>query len=188
MTSGYEANHSGQFLEQILRLELSKRGFLFREHDADSNNFDMFTARIVVTNVPYQSLYGGTSRSEFVIYCEGRTIRCECRQQCATGSVDEKFPYLLRNAIECAPEREVLILYGGDGARPSAIAWLKREAAKVQHKRIHVININEFPTWVRKELLNGFNPIDDAWNGAREAYGVIRNRKASGGRGWEPRG
>jgi hypothetical protein len=32
-----------------------------------------------------------------------------------------------------------------------------------------------------------FNPITDAWNGAREAYRIIRARKAAGGLGWAPR-
>lgn len=153
MVQGREANHSGNWLESILRRELSSRGFLFRPHNDDGDNLDMFAARIVVTNVPYTSLYGCVSRSEFVITDGVRKIRAECRQQSSPGSVDEKFPYLLRNAIECAPENEVLILYGGDGARAAAISWLKREAAKAERKKIHIVNINEFVSWVRRELV-----------------------------------
>lgn len=34
---------------------------------------------------------------------------------------------------------------------------------------------------------NKFDPIDDAWRGTREAYEIIRERKASGGPGWGER-
>lgn len=149
----YESTHSGKFLEQVLRSELQARGFHFRTHAEDAENLDMFEPRLVVSNVPYRSLYGCSSRSEFVITDGPRKIRVECRWQESSGSVDEKFPYLLRNAIECMPENEVLILHGGDGARSEAIEWLKREASKISAKRIFVVNINEFLRWVRRELV-----------------------------------
>lgn len=160
MSQGYEAGHSGRFLEDTLKRELEARGFLFRDYVDDAGNMDMFTQKIVVRNVPYTSLYGCMSRSEFVITAEQRKIRVECRWQENSGSVDEKFPYLLRNAVERMPENEVLILYGGDGARKEAIAWLRNEAAKVSAKRIHVVNINNFLQWVRKELV-GYDGRDD---------------------------
>ena len=153
-TQGYEATHSGKFLEETLRRELSARGFLFRTNGNDANTLDMFAPRVVVIHAPYRSLYGCQSRSEFLITDGSRKIRVECRWQEISGSVDEKFPYLLRNAVECMPELEVLILYGGNGARRDAIEWLKREAARITAKRIYVVNINEFPRWVRNELVD----------------------------------
>lgn len=152
MTQGYEANHSGSFLETIFEQEMASRGFLMRNYNEDADNLDMFAPRIVVRNVPYISLYGCLSRSEYVIADNNRKIRVECRWQSCPGSVDEKFPYLLRNAVECMPEQEVLLLLGGDGARTEAVAWLRRGAQQVAHKTIYVLNINEFPGWVRKEL------------------------------------
>src|SRR4029077_3760932 len=149
----YEACHSGKFLEETLRRELSARGFHFRTHKDNANNLDMFAPRLVETHAPYRSLYGCQSRSEFLITDGPRKIRVECRWQESSGSVDEKFPYLLRNAIECMPENEILILHGGEGAREEAIAWLKAEASKITAKTIHVININEFLRWVRRELV-----------------------------------
>lgn len=153
MTQGYEANHSGKFLEDILHRELAARGFLFRDYGEDADNLDMFAARIVVRNVPYHSLFDCESRSEFVITDGTRKIRVECRWQSTSGSVDEKFPYLLKNMEKCAPEREALILYGGEGARPGAINYLKCEARKITAKTIHVVSIGEFPSWVRRELV-----------------------------------
>lgn len=153
MTQGFEANHSGQFLESIVHREFSARGYIIRSHGDDADNLDMFASKIVVRNVPYTSLYGCTSRSEFVVTEFNRKVRIECRWQESSGSVDEKYPYLLRNAIECMPESEILILLGGNGARNEAVSWLKREAGKVTAKRIFVLNINEFPQWVRREFV-----------------------------------
>lgn len=153
MTQGYEAGHSGRFLEESLRRELMNRGFLFRRYGEDQNNLDLFAPNIVVVNAPYTSIYGCESRSEFVINAGNRRIRVECRWQESHGSVDEKFVYLMRNATDCMPENEVLILYGGEGAREQAIEWLKTEAKKITSKTIHVISINNFLRWVRDELL-----------------------------------
>ena len=152
MNQGYEANHSGRFLEETFRRELKSRGYLFRDYGEDLDNLDMFTHKIVVSNVPYTSLYGCESRSEFVITHGQRKIRVECKWQESPGSVDEKFPYLLRNAVEQMPEQEVLILYGGNGARTEAIDWLKAQAGRIQAKNIYVVNINDFLSWVRREL------------------------------------
>jgi hypothetical protein len=184
MTQGYEATHSGKFLEDTLRRELSSRGFHFRTFGEDSDNLDMFAPRVVVSNVPYKSIFDTKSRSEFVINDRGRKIRVECRWQESSGSVDEKFLYLLRNAVEYMPENEVLILYGGNGAREKAVQWLKKEAAKVSAKRIHVININEFLQWVRRELV--YDARKDFAGSLEDGYAAIRQRVASGGPGWEP--
>lgn len=154
MTQGGESNHSGKFLEECLRRELRARGFHFRTAKDDGDNLDMFAPRVVIQHAPYTSIYGCSSRSEFLIADGPRKIRVECRWQESSGSVDEKFVYLITNAVQCMPEQEILILYGGEGARKQAIAWLKREAAKVTSKKIYVININEFLQWVRREIVS----------------------------------
>lgn len=149
MTQGREANHSGQFLENVMRTALSPRGFVFRAHGKDADNLDMFNARVVVTNTPYRNLYGKTSRSEYVITDKSRKVRVECRWQEVSGSVDEKFPYLLENAIHHMPELEVLILYGGGGAKKEAIQYAKRRAQLCTRKKIYVLSVDEMPRWVR---------------------------------------
>jgi hypothetical protein len=153
MTQGYESNHSGQFLESMVTREFSTRGFLFRTFDRDADNLDLFTPRVVVRNVPYTSLYKCESRSEFVITDHSRKIRVECRWQETSGSVDEKFPYLLDNAEFCMPESEILILLGGDGARKGAINYAKNRAAKCSRKKIWVLTVNDFPRWVREQFV-----------------------------------
>ena len=155
MTQGYEANHSGKFLENIVQREFESRGFIVRDYGSDADNLDMFAPRILVRGVPYISIYETDSRSEFVVTEYNRKIRIECKWQESSGSVDEKFPYVIDNAAEAMPEREILILHGGGGARDGALSYLKRKAALVTHKKIWVLNINEFPGWVRIEFING---------------------------------
>lgn len=153
MTQGYEANHSGQFLESMVHREFSSRGFLFRSFGDDADNLDLFAPKVVVRNVPYRSLYGCQSRSEFVITAYSRKVRVECRWQESSGSVDEKFPYLLRNAVQCMPESEVLILLGGGGARQEAVQWARKEATACTSKKIWVLGVDDFPRWVRNEFV-----------------------------------
>jgi hypothetical protein len=137
----------------MVQREFEARGFIFRTYGDDADNLDLFNPRIVVKNVPYRSLYGCQSRSEFLITDESRKVRVECRWQEVSGSVDEKFIGLLRNAIECMPESEVLIFHGGGGARIAAINWVKREASRCGSKKIHIVSTDEFPRWVRREFI-----------------------------------
>lgn len=65
----------------------------------------------------------------------------------------EKFPYLIRNAVECMPEQEVVILLGGGGARLGAVGFARDEARRCQTKRITVLTVDEFPRWVRDEFV-----------------------------------
>ena len=147
-----ESNHSGQFLENIVKSELLARGFLCLQHGIDADNHHLFEPKRLVLNAPYTSLYGCEARSEFIGIDQNadRRFRIECRFQGVSGSVDEKFPYLLRNAAECMPENEIIILIGGDGARKEAVSWLKSEARKIHYKCISIFSVSEFMQWVKQ--------------------------------------
>jgi hypothetical protein len=87
-----------------------------------ASDVDIFAPRVRVRNVPYTSLYGCESRSEFVAVDRLRHVRIESRWHETAGAVDEKFPYLVLNAVEGMPENEVLIL-------PAAMARDRRPSA-----------------------------------------------------------
>ncbi len=147
-----ESNHSGQYLENTVKQEFISRGFFCLPYSSDVDNQHLFEPRRLVLNAPYTSLYGCDARSEFVGIDQSadRRFRIECRFQGVPGSVDEKFPYLLRNAAECMPENEVIILIGGDGARKRAVSWAKAEAKKICRKRVEILSMNEFMQWVKQ--------------------------------------
>lgn len=159
MTQGYEANGSGKFLENIVEREFAARGFTIKQFKEDGDNLDMFSGKTLIKRVPYRSIYydydpsARESHTEFVADDFGRRIRIECKWQDSTGSTDEKFPFLLKNVVERMPEIEALILLGGDGARLGSIGWLKAEAAKIQSKKIWVVDINGFRRWIREEIV-----------------------------------
>jgi hypothetical protein len=153
MSQGYEANHSGQFLERIVKQEFAARKFVIKNFGEDGDNLDLFAPQVLVCRVPYTSVADIDGHSEFVVTHESRKIRIECKWQNGEGSADERLFYTLENAIYAYPEREVLILYGGGGAREGIINYIKRKAAQISQKKILVLNINEFPSWVKKEFV-----------------------------------
>jgi hypothetical protein len=81
-------------------------------------------------------------------------MRIECKWQQSSGSVDEKFPYLYLNCIEAMPEKQIMIVVDGNGARSGAVSWLK-DAVKYKKyttgankdKEIMVFSLMEFIQW-----------------------------------------
>lgn len=143
-TQGAESNLSGSFLEGNIQQEFIARGVSVYPYNKERGYApDFFDHRFVLKRVPYKSIYGCRSHSEFVFYHEMANlfIRIECRWQQTAGSVDEKMPYLLMNARTAMPEPEIWLVVDGDGARKHALYWLRNEARKVQNKRIQVFNL-----------------------------------------------
>ena len=131
--------------------EAATRGFLVSEWSSDSGNRDLLNPRRLIRNAPYVSIYGHDARSEFLLVDEvaGREVRIECRWQQVQGSVDEKMPYLYHSAVDAMPEREIVFLIGGGGARPSSVKWLRDNCSKHIRKTILVVNEAEFRAWMR---------------------------------------
>jgi hypothetical protein len=153
LTQGYEANHSGQFLESIVEREFASRGFIVRDHVEDADNLDLFAPRVLIRRVPYCSTAEIDGHTEFVVADYSRKIRLECKWQGGSGSADERLYYTLRQAELAYPEKEVLILYGGGGAREGIMRDIKRMAFAIAHKKVWVLNINEFPQWVKQQFV-----------------------------------
>ena len=141
MSQGGESNFSGVGLEYYIEHEFNSRGVLVQDFSINSNNHDLFNNRILLRRVPYTSIYGCMSTSEFVYQDGPISVRIECRRQDTPGSVDEKFPYLWMNASEAMPESNVWLVIDGNGARPKAIEWLNRKCASQMNKLIRVYDL-----------------------------------------------
>ena len=101
-------------------------------------------------------MYHHDGNTEFLLKskkfdCE---IRIECKWQQSNGSVDEKFPYLYLNCIEALPEKEIVIIVDGGGAKVGAITWLQETVKSKKYtsdynndKIIHVFSLAEFIKW-----------------------------------------
>lgn len=72
----------------------------------------------------------------------------ESKWQDATGSVDEKLPYLVLNIRFCYPCPTIIVIHGG-GFRPGAVRWLR---SQIDDKLIAVFRLEEFLSWCNRNL------------------------------------
>ncbi|HEU5088858.1 MAG TPA: PD-(D/E)XK nuclease superfamily protein, partial [Roseiflexaceae bacterium] len=75
-------------------------------------------------------------------------LSIEVKWQQSTGSVDEKFPYLVLNILERYPCPAVIIADGG-GQRPGALQWLRDQ---VGGNLLAVFSLAEFVAWSNRHL------------------------------------
>lgn len=154
---GYHAAVSGKVLESIVESSLCAKGLSVVPYKDYDKNRDQFGEELLLKNVPYDSIYQHASKTEFLALSKEYDIctRIECKWQQASGSVDEKFPFLFLNCAEKMVEPHVVILLDGGGAKPGAINWLSNACEefnlKEKHKsgrRIDLMNATEFLQWV----------------------------------------
>lgn len=72
----------------------------------------------------------------------------QAKWQQSTGSVDEKFPYLITNLKEKSQFDSLIVIDGG-GYREGAVVWMKEQ---VDEKLIGVFSYTEFMIWSNNEL------------------------------------
>jgi len=150
-----ESNHSGVGLEYYIEHEFKSRNVLVQYYSVNANNHDLFVEGILLKCVPYTNIYGCRSTSEFVYSHGPVAVRIECRRQDVSGSVDEKFPYLLMNAIEAMPENNIWFVVDGNGARKKALEWLHRKARSYGSKNIRLYNLTEARIAIKNLLTKG---------------------------------
>ncbi len=157
-TQGSYANSSGNTLEQTIIAVFYSKGFEIVSWRELRDKPEDYGSDLLIRNVPFKSIYGHDSRSEFVAVSTkyNMNIRIECKWQQSNGSVDEKFPYLYLNCIERMPEENIFIIVGGGGAKAGAIEWLKDAAQKGLYlppdskKFIRVMTLEDFITWANR--------------------------------------
>jgi hypothetical protein len=159
-TQGAQAGTTGRTLEALISQALTGKGFTLVSHRDYRRDPDHYGSELLLTGVPYESIYGHTGRSEFVLRSARYDLhaRIECKWQQANGSVDEKFPYVYLNAVEAMPEHEIFIVADGGGAKAGSLTWLRQVAAERRYlssdspKQIHVMSLMEFIGWANRTL------------------------------------
>lgn len=156
---GRRANRSGNTLEKTITATLQTKGFQAVPYREYNKHPERFGTELLLCNVPYKTIYGHSGNTEFLLRSENYAleIRIECKWQQAAGSVDEKFPYVYLNCIEAMPEKHIIIVADGDGAKAGALKWLRDSAALKRYtdevskeKSIRVMTLVEFLTWANK--------------------------------------
>ena len=149
---GASANQSGTsfeseiqqvFVARDLRI-IANRGWNEAELYANPS------LRAVITDAPYNSIYGGRANIEFLLILGPRQILIETKRQTAAGSVDEKLPFVFANARHNWPAREFVFVMDGHGWRGGAEAWIRARANETEG--FTVLRAEEFPAWLDAQL------------------------------------
>lgn len=135
LTQGGRANSNGTSAENTIFDILARKG-----HTPERQR-----------NIGF-GIYGTALRADIYLstvrrYPDGLII--ESKWQESLGSVDEKLPYLVENIRICYPCPTIIVV-GGGGMRPLALAWLKRQADGT--RLIAVFTLEEFLTWANRTL------------------------------------
>lgn len=152
------ANSSGNTLEQTIVATLASKGFPVELYRQWLKAPLLYPTNILLRNVPYETIYGHRGNTEFLLLSEryNLAIRIECKWQQSAGSVDEKFPYLYLNCVEQMPEKQIIIVVDGGGAKAGAVAWLRRACeerlylAADDPKSITMMDLVEFMKWANR--------------------------------------
>ncbi|WP_424357326.1 PD-(D/E)XK nuclease superfamily protein [Methanocella sp. MCL-LM] len=159
INQGGYANTGGKTLEKAITGLLTSKGFQEVPYRIYNKNPSRFGTEVLLRDAPYKTIYNHNGKTEFKLISEKHklSIRIECKWQQSGGSVDEKFPYLYLNCIEAMPEKDIIIIYGGKGAKQGAIDWLKKSAKDNKYmlgdtdsKNIQVMDLEEFFAWANK--------------------------------------
>lgn len=135
LTQGGRANRHGRSAEQVIDSILRNRGIQPK-------------AQYVIG----LSIYGEPLKVDFYIeqlpgFPSGLVI--ESKWQDASGSVDEKFPFLVENIRHCLP-CPAIVIASGQGARSGALRWLRAQVDGAQF--VAVYNLEEFLSWCNRNL------------------------------------
>lgn len=152
------ANNQGRTLEHVIKSAMEQKGFRCISYKQWNPDAMEAAGDLLLTDVPYETIYGHPGRTEFKIVSQKYgEYRIECKWQQSSGSVDEKFPYLYLNCVEKMPEKNIIIVIDGNGAKPGAVQWLKQAAASKLYtgeanrdKRIAVMSLAEFVVWANQ--------------------------------------
>ncbi|UZE92215.1 MAG: hypothetical protein IB616_05780 [Methanosarcinales archaeon] len=129
MKYGTRAKYTGIQLEKVIYNRLSDKGYSW----VDKKHFDptryleqpIFSTQYHIG----KSIYETDLNCDFIIYHPEKHPNCliiESKWQESTGSVDEKFPYLVANIKEKFPCPSIVVLDGG-GYKSGAEKWLRNQ-------------------------------------------------------------
>ncbi len=155
-TGGTKANKTGESLEMLIESVLIGKGYTeFRDHKNQLyKNISLIGGKQYSKQVPIgTTIYESPRKCDFIVFNkelfdDGLVI--ECKWQQSSGSVDEKYPFLLHNIIKA--DVPTIILLDGGGYKKKAVEWLKDQVSP-DRALIGVYAIQEFQREVNNGLL-----------------------------------
>ncbi len=180
LKQGAKANLNGKIIEQTILPQLTLSGYtVYKYSDTVKNPEIMNEKKVVITNMPFKSVYGHRGKTEYLIIntARGKRIRVESKHQASAGSVDEKFCNLFLNTVYAYPEDEIILLIQGEGFKVQAKEWLRNAVNEfnkasseymealatlqpmlapgntyLKPKKVHMFDLSEFINYFFKEL------------------------------------
>jgi predicted nucleic-acid-binding Zn-ribbon protein len=155
ISSGEKANITGNQLEQFVERILKQKGYTeFWDHKTTAfANRMAIGGRQYIKQLPCGlTIYDSPRKVDFFIINRDlfpEDLIIECKWQQVSGSVDEKYPFLLFNILKTGVP--TVILLDGSGYKKAAMKWLKDQVHE-KSALIGVWNMAEFQTKVN----NGF--------------------------------
>jgi len=147
-----KAVDSGQVMQGFVRRILKPAGFTFVTYAAWEKYPEKFSKldKVVLTEIPYTSIYGHEGRMPFLLKAKNlkKDVYIIPRIQNVSGSVDEKLPYFYYNYKQFLPEHEVMLVLAGQGWKPEAVEWLRKNSEDTQG--FQVLNHEQFEAWIAK--------------------------------------
>jgi hypothetical protein len=151
MKQGTKANFTGKNLETFIEHILQDKGYTYIE----SRSFKVtccleqpiYSRQFTVGN----GIYDTPITCDFILHDPIKYPNClviESKWQESSGSVDEKFPYIVWN-IEKLGYPTIIVLDGG-GYKPGAEKWLRNQVGK---HLLYVFNMSEFQRWSNSDAL-----------------------------------
>ncbi len=144
MTSqGYRANITGKQLERLIEDSLKSKGYTrvnpkeFK--DKKNTSIAIFSRNVYVC----ETIYKTKLKCDFLLYHPVKHADCliiEAKWQQVSGTVDEKYPYLVENIQKMMPHPTIIVI-DGEGYKPGAIEWLRKQ---VGDNLLYVVNLVGF--------------------------------------------
>lgn len=154
-SSGTKANKTGNRLQKFVEEILRERGyaeFWNYKHQAFDQRKTIGGKQFMKQLPVGKTIYDTERICDFFVVNKDKfanDLIIECKWQQSTGSVDEKYTYLVFNIVKLGVP--TVILLDGDGYKPAAKLWLK-EQVNPNGALIGVWDMKEFSTRVN----NGF--------------------------------
>jgi hypothetical protein len=145
-------------LEQCVE-SLQMVGFQIYQSNARFQRASVVPARYVIRNYPHPSVYGTPGKKEALIVAPNglgyfaleedgsAQVILEAKWQEASGSVDEKFPYIWEAFIRSPVRNWVIVLdgrYWRTGRGKAAVGWRRALAPWPEGRRLHVLDRKGF--------------------------------------------
>lgn len=154
MNSGQKAIISGNALENYIEQILIQNQYIqSKNHNLLNENFNTSDKKYIKQYKGGTTIYNTKRRCDFLIinsssFQNGLII--ECKWQSSSGSIDEKYPFLINNIEKL--KIPTLIILDGNGYSKGAVSWLKSQS-KICKYLLGVYSKLEFQQLVNNNYL-----------------------------------